>query len=63
MYLDPAARAAISFFANAPDVDERIERLRRDLEDGTWLARYSQVLRETEMDLGYRLVIATPEQD
>jgi SAM-dependent methyltransferase len=63
MYLDPAARAAISFFANAPEVDERIERLRRDLENGTWLARHGEVLRETEMDLGYRLVIATSEQD
>jgi SAM-dependent methyltransferase len=60
MYLDPAARAAISFFANASNVDERIERLRRDLEDGTWLNRHGEVLRETERDLGYRLVIATP---
>lgn len=63
MYLDPSARAAISFFANASNVEERIEMLRRDLGDGTWLRRNAQVLRETEMDLGYRLVVATPRQD
>jgi len=59
MYLDPQARAAISFFANASSVDERIDRLRLDLEDGTWQRRHGEVLRETEMDLGYRLIIAT----
>ena len=63
MYLDPQARAAISFFANASNVDERIDRLRLDLEDGTWLGRHGEVLRETEMDLGYRLIIATSKQD
>ena len=62
MYLGPQARAAISFFANASNVDERIDCLRRDLADGTWLRRHGEVLRETEMDLGYRLIIATPEQ-
>ena len=63
MYLDPYARAAISFFANASNVEEKIEMLRRDLDDGTWHQRHAQVLRETEMDLGYRLIIATPRQD
>jgi SAM-dependent methyltransferase len=63
MYLDPCARAAISFFANASNVDERIDRLRIDLEDGTWFHRHGEVLRETEMDLGYRLIIATSKRD
>jgi SAM-dependent methyltransferase len=63
MYLDPGARAAISFFANASNVEGRIEMLRRDLADGTWLKRHGKVLRETELDLGYRLIIATQKQD
>ena len=63
MYLDPRARSAISFFANASNVEERIEMLRRDLADGIWHKRHGEVLRETEMDLGYRLIIATSQQD
>lgn len=58
MYLDPRVRAAISFFAFAGEVDTRIEKLRRDLGDGTWMARNGHLMRETQMDFGYRLVIA-----
>lgn len=57
-YLDPDVRAAISFFANAPDVDGAITRLKRDLADGTWERRNGHLRRETAMDFGYRLVIA-----
>lgn len=57
-YLDPAVRAAISFFANAPGVDEAMAQLKRDLDDGTWERRNGHLRRETEMDFGYRLVIA-----
>ncbi len=57
-YLDPAVRRAISFFAKVGDDDPRIARLRSDLDDGTWLSRNGHILRETEMDYGYRLVIA-----
>lgn len=62
-YLDPEVRAAISFFASASDTEEGVAQLRRDLEDGTWLRRNSQLLHETEMDLGYRLIIAPQAQD
>jgi len=57
-YLDPSVRRAISFFAGVDDDDPRIERLRRDIEDGTWMARHGRLMREAAMDYGYRLVIA-----
>jgi SAM-dependent methyltransferase len=57
-YLDPAVRRAISFFADVADDDPRIARLHRDLDDGTWLRRHGDILRETEMDYGYRLIVA-----
>jgi hypothetical protein len=57
-YLDAGVRAAISFFANAPGVDEAIARLKHDLDDGTWERRNGHLRRVTGMDFGYRLVIA-----
>lgn len=57
-YLDPDARAAISFFAKMEDVSPRLERLRRDLEDGSWERRHGHLRRESAIDFGYRLVIA-----
>jgi hypothetical protein len=61
-YLDAGVRGAISFFSLARDVDARIEDLRRDLADGSWARRNGHLLRETEMDFGYRLVVAEIEQ-
>jgi hypothetical protein len=57
-YLDPGVRSAISTFAKIGDVTPGLTQLRRDLEDGTWTQRYGHLLRQTELDLGYRLVIA-----
>lgn len=59
-YLDPAVRRNISVFARlpAPEVDAAIARLRADLESGAWRARNADILGATEMDLGYRLLIA-----
>lgn len=57
-YLDASVRKAISFFAIAQDVEKKITMLQRDLEDGTWMRRNGHILRETEQDFGYRLVIA-----
>jgi hypothetical protein len=31
--------------------------LRRDLDDGTWARRNSELIEKSELDLGYRLVI------
>lgn len=57
-YLDAGVRSAISAFAQYPPMDEGLIKLRSDLEDGTWLARNGHLLSETELDLGYRLIIA-----
>jgi hypothetical protein len=39
-------------------VDDAMARLRRDLDSGTWQRRYSLLAEPTELDLGYRLVVA-----
>lgn len=57
-YLDAGVRGAISTFSMIGDVESGLARLRTDLEDGTWDRRYGHLSRQTELDLGYRLVIA-----
>jgi SAM-dependent methyltransferase len=57
-YLDPGVRSAISTFAKISDAESGLTRLRGDLADGTWEHRYGHLLRRSELDLGYRLVIA-----
>lgn len=60
VYLDPAARAAISAFSVLPSpvIERAIARLGDDLDDGTWARRHAELLATEELDLGYRLVIA-----
>lgn len=60
-YLDEGVRCAISTFAKLAlgDVEAGLERLRCDLDDGTWARRYGHLLDRTEIDLGYRIVVAT----
>jgi SAM-dependent methyltransferase len=59
-YLDPSVRAAISTFAKAEPsrLESGLERLRRDLADGTWERRHAHLYARAELDLGYRIVIA-----
>jgi SAM-dependent methyltransferase len=57
-YLEPGVRGAISTFAKIGDVESGLTRLRGDLADGTWERRYGHLLGKSELDLGYRLVIA-----
>ncbi len=57
-YLDPQVRGAMSVFARIEGVDSGVERLRRDLEDGSWERRHGDLRTRTEIDLGYRLVVA-----
>ena len=59
-YLDPVIRAGISVFARLDPavVAEALERLRRDLDEGTWHARNRDILDLSELDLGYRLLVA-----
>jgi SAM-dependent methyltransferase len=56
-YLDPGVRLAISSFAALGDVSRVLWRLAGDLEDGTWMRRNGHLMAETELDLGYRLIV------
>jgi SAM-dependent methyltransferase len=58
-YLDAGVRSAISTFSKLHDLASGLTRLRHDLEDGVWVRRYGQLLSRSELDLGYRLVIAS----
>ena len=57
-YLDDGVRSAISTFSKVGDVGPGLARLRRDLQDGTWVRRHGDLLDRAELDLGYRLVVA-----
>jgi SAM-dependent methyltransferase len=59
-YLDPAVRRGMSVFRAMPAeaVAGGLARLERDLRDGTWVRRNGDLLERTELDLGYRLLIA-----
>ena len=59
-YLDAGVRGAISTFSKLPPraVESGVERLRRDLADGTWARRHGHLLDREEIDLGYRIVVA-----
>lgn len=40
-----------------------MERLQRDLADGSWARRNSELVDLTELDIGYRLVIVGDQDD
>jgi SAM-dependent methyltransferase len=58
-YLDAGARAAISSFRAVPDVSPALARLRRDIDSGLWAQQNAPLLELQELDLGYRIVIAS----
>lgn len=60
-YLDPGVRGAISGLAllDAAIVADAMERLRDDLASGRWHERYRELETAAELDLGYRVVVAT----
>jgi len=59
-YLDATVRGAISGLAllDRDVVSAAMERLKFDLVNGRWHARYSELTDLREIDLGYRLVVA-----
>lgn len=57
-YLDPRVRGAMSSFHALGDQTAALDRLRADLDDGTWAARYGELLGRDALDVGYRLVVA-----
>ncbi len=60
-YLDASVRGGISSFARCRDLSP-LRRLERDLEAGTWEARYGATLPAEELDLGYRVVVGRPRR-
>ncbi len=58
-YLQDHVRLAISTFSKIKNVDGGLAQLKRDLDSGEWEKRYGHILRLQELDLGYRLVVAT----
>lgn len=57
-YLDARVRSAISTFSKLQNTAPGLIELRDDLESGRWHERYGDLLAESELDLGYRLIIA-----
>ena len=59
-YLEPTVRASISSLAllSPADADRGTQRLRDDLRSGAWDARFGHLRGLSELDLGYRLVVA-----
>ena len=57
-YLDDGARRAISSFSKLKAIEPGLKRLRSDLADGAWERRYGSLRALTELDIGYRLLVA-----
>ena len=57
-YLDARVRGAISTFSKLSDTTTGLAQLSADLESGNWQRKYGALLKETELDLGYRLIVA-----
>ncbi len=60
-YLDPDVRAGMSTLAAADEdaLAAGLSRLSAELESGAWERRYGHLRRLPELDLGYRLIVAT----
>jgi SAM-dependent methyltransferase len=56
-YFDEGVRRAISSFARLRNLKEGLERLRRDLGDGTWERRNGHLRMLDELVLGYRIIV------
>ncbi len=59
-YLEPDVQAGMSCFAQmeTAELDQGMARLRRELADGTWDAKYGNLRIQAEVDLGYRVLVA-----
>jgi SAM-dependent methyltransferase len=59
-YLDPQIRTGMSLFTQTTDrsLAGQLSVLRADLRSGEWHRRNASLLNQTEIDLGYRLVVA-----
>ena len=60
VYLDPAVRAGMSIFqfSNTSSIEQGLERLQHDLEDGRWDQQYGSLRSLYKIDAGYRFLRA-----
>ena len=61
LILTPAVRAGISTYATMParELDRGLQMLTADLDDRSWHNRHRDLLDKDELDLGYRIIIAS----
>lgn len=59
VYLEPGARFAISSFSRVENVEGRLKSLHADLRSGDWQRKNADLLDRDELDIGYRLVVAS----
>ncbi|MEL7311281.1 MAG: methyltransferase domain-containing protein [Pseudomonadota bacterium] len=59
-YFDERIRSGSSSFWRIPDIESKLQRLRRDLNTGAWHRRHAALTTATSYDAGYRLIVATP---
>jgi SAM-dependent methyltransferase len=57
-YLDAGVRSATSVFSQIENLEPGLSRLRADLESGSWRRQYGHLLSRSDLDLGYRLIVA-----
>ena len=57
-YLDERVRGAMSTFSRLSDTATGLAQLGADLESGKWQRKHGALLKETELDIGYRLLVA-----
>ena len=60
-YLDREVRSGISSFSRGTDL-AALDRLEADLKNGAWKRRHGDLLKEEEIDVGYRLIVARPKR-
>ena len=57
-YLEKEVRAGISAFSRLANIGPQLQRLERDLASGNWERRNAELRGRSELDVGYRLVVA-----
>ena len=61
-YLDARVRGAISTFSKLSDVSSGLNRLDADIDSGRWRRQNGNLLTKSELDIGYRLIVARIQQ-
>lgn len=57
-YLDARVRGAISTFSKLSNVSSGLNRLDADIDSGRWRQKNGNLLTITELDIGYRMIVA-----